>query len=64
MNPRLFIAIVTLLIILTTSIPEEDLTNDIKSLIAERQLKGMQLVVSKSKQIVYNLNLGEKNEAK
>jgi len=63
MNLRLFIAAISLLIILTASLPEEDLTNDIKSLVTERQLKGIQLVVSKSKQIVYNLNLGEKNEA-
>ena len=64
MNSRLFIAIITLLAILATALPEDDLTTDIKSLITERQLKGIQLVISKSKQIVYNLNLGEKNEAK
>lgn len=36
MNPRLFIALLTLLVILTTSLPEDDLTTDIKSLVTER----------------------------
>ncbi len=36
MNPRLIIAILALLAILTTSLPEDDLTTDIKSLVTER----------------------------
>lgn len=36
MNPRLFIAILAFLAILATSLPEDDLTTDIKSLVTER----------------------------
>ena len=41
----------------------EDITNTLKALLEERQLKGMQVQVTKQQEIIYNLNLGVKNEA-
>jgi CubicO group peptidase (beta-lactamase class C family) len=43
--------------------PEEDLAGAIQALKSERQLKGMQVQVTKGQSVVFNLNLGEKNEA-
>lgn len=38
--------------------PEDDLAAEIRALKTERQLKGMQVQVTKGKEIVFNLNLG------
>lgn len=57
------VILLLLVISLCSATPEEDLAADIRALKTERQLKGMQVQVTKSKEVVFNLNLGEKNEA-
>jgi hypothetical protein len=54
-----FTAYVFLILLLNVSCsPSDDLTTALKALKTERILKGMQLQVTKSKDIVYNINLG------
>lgn len=55
-----FLAFVPQLSVLAA--PADDLTNAMKGLLAERQLKGMQLQVTKQKSVIYDLSLGQKNE--
>jgi hypothetical protein len=54
----IFALLLALLFFGAIATPEEDLTQSIQALKQERQLKGIQLQVSKNKEIVFNLNLG------
>lgn len=53
-----------LLVITAISSPSDDLTTALKGLVEERQLKGLQLQIAKDKDILFNGNIGQKNEAK
>lgn len=57
------VILLLLVIALCSATPEDDLAVDIRALKNERQLKGMQVQVTKGKEVIFNLNLGEKNEA-
>ena len=46
-----------------TSTPESDFLDSLKSLQTERSLKGLQVQVSKDQKIIFNANIGVKNEA-
>jgi D-alanyl-D-alanine carboxypeptidase len=57
------VALLISLFCLASATPSQDLTAALKSLQNERQLKGMQVQVTKQKQIIFDINLGQKNEA-
>lgn len=62
---KTLLLLITAVLLLTVecTTPNEDITNTLKALLEERQLKGMQVQVTKQQGIIYNLNLGVKNEA-
>ena len=62
---RTLLLLITTVLLLTAECTtlNEDITNSLKALLEERQLKGMQVQVTKQQEIIYNLNLGVKNEA-
>lgn len=57
------VILLLLVIGLCSATSEEDLAAEIRALKTERQLKGLQVQVTQGKEVVFNLNLGEKNEA-
>lgn len=62
MNYILFI-VLTLLVESAKATPSSELTDSMVKMRQDSRLRGLQLQISKNKEVVYNLNLGEKNEA-
>lgn len=50
------------IVILVLASPQDDLTNKVRALQVERNLKGIQLQISSNAQLNFNINLGIKNE--
>jgi CubicO group peptidase (beta-lactamase class C family) len=51
------------LLSLASCSPAENLTQALKALQAERQLRGMQVQLTKDQEVIFEANLGQKNEA-
>lgn len=54
----IYILLALYIIIPASCSPQDDLTTALNSLKTERSLKGMQVQITKDKEIVYNINLG------
>jgi hypothetical protein len=53
-----YLALVLFFLVMVRSAPTDDFTAAIQKLKSERQLKGIQVQLTKNKEIIYNLNLG------
>lgn len=60
---KLLVLLLLVLPFFVVAAPSDDLTSAMKALLAERSLKGVQVQVTRLKQVIYDLNLGQKNEA-
>lgn len=63
MKGLLALPLILSLLVLAAATPASDLQAAITALKAERALKGLQLQISQKKQVVFDFNIGEKNQA-
>ena len=63
LSSKLLVLLVLVCPFFVVATPSDELTSAMKALQAERSLKGMQVQITKQKEVIYDLNLGQKNEA-
>lgn len=63
LSSKLLVLLVLVCPLFVVATPSDELTSAMKALLAERSLKGMQVQITKQKEVIYDLNLGQKNEA-
>ncbi len=63
LSSKLLVLLVLVCPFFVVATPSDELTSAMKALLAERSLKGMQVQITKQKEVIYDLNLGQKNEA-